>query len=78
LFGGLLGVALGWLIGQGMTWGLTIFLRRQDLPSVKISFVPWWLVLLALSIAVGVSLVAGSYPAARAAKLNPVEALRYE
>lgn len=78
LFGGLFGVALGWLIGQALTWGTTIYLRRQDLPGVKISYVPWWLALGAISFAIVVSLVAGLYPAARAARLNPVEALRYE
>jgi putative ABC transport system permease protein len=78
LFGGIFGVALGWLIGQALTWGTTIYLRRQDLPEVKISFVPWWLALGAITFAVVVSLVAGLYPASRAARLNPVEALRYE
>jgi putative ABC transport system permease protein len=78
LVGGLCGVTLGWLIGQALTWGTTIYLRRQDLPSVKISSVPWWLAASAILFAVIVSLAAGLYPASRAAKLNPVEALRYE
>jgi putative ABC transport system permease protein len=78
LLGGLLGVTLGWLIGQALTWGTTIYLRRQDLPAVKISHVPWWLAGSAVAFAVVVSLLAGLYPAARAAKLNPVDALRYE
>jgi putative ABC transport system permease protein len=78
LFGGLFGVGLGWLIGQALTWGTTIYLRRQDLPGVKISYVPWWLAAGAIAFALVVSLVAGLYPAGRAAKLNPVEALRYE
>jgi len=76
--GGILGVTLGWLIGLALTWGTTIYLRRQDLPGVKISYVPWWLAASAIAFAVAVSLVAGLYPAGRAAKLNPVEALRYE
>ncbi len=78
LFGGVFGVALGWLIGQALTWGATIYLKRQDLPGVKISYVPWWLATSAIAFAIIVSLVAGLYPASRAAKLNPVEALRYE
>lgn len=76
--GGVLGVALGWLIGLALTWGTTIYLRRQDLPGVKISYVPWWLALGAVGFAIIVSLVAGLYPASRAARLDPVEALRYE
>jgi putative ABC transport system permease protein len=78
LFGGFFGVALGWLIGQALNWGTAIYLHRQDLPGVKISYVPWWLALFAIGVAIVVSLVAGLYPAARAARLNPVEALRYE
>jgi putative ABC transport system permease protein len=53
-------------------------LKRQDLPGVQISSVPWWLIISAIGFAVIVSLVAGLYPASRAAKLNPVDALRYE
>jgi len=78
LFGGVFGVALGWLIGSALTWGTTIYLHRQNLPGVKISCVPWWLALSAIGFAIVVSLVAGLYPASRAARLNPVEALRYE
>jgi putative ABC transport system permease protein len=78
LFGGFFGVALGWLIGSALTWGTTIYLRRQNLPGVKISYIPWWLALGAIAFAIIVSLVAGLYPAARAARLNPVDALRYE
>ncbi len=77
-FGGLFGVGLGWLIGQALTWGTGIYLRQQDLPTAKISYVPWWLALGAVAFATIVSLLAGLYPAARASRLNPVDALRYE
>jgi putative ABC transport system permease protein len=40
--------------------------------------VPWWLALGAVAFATIVSLLAGLYPAARASRLNPVDALRYE
>ena len=78
LFGGLFGVALGWLIGRALSWGTTIYLHSQNLPGVKITYVPWWLAFGAIVFATAVSLGAGLYPAARAARLNPVEALRYE
>jgi len=78
LFGGFFGVALGWLIGSALTWGTTIYLHRQNLPGVKISYIPWWLALGGIAFAIIVSLVAGLYPASRAARLNPVDALRYE
>ncbi|MHB8412815.1 MAG: ABC transporter permease [Candidatus Acidiferrales bacterium] len=78
LAGGIAGVTLGWLIGKGVTWGTNIYLSRRSLPSVNISSVPLWLALGAVAFAVIVSLAAGLYPASRAARLNPVEALRYE
>lgn len=78
LFGGVLGTLLGWLIGRTLTLGTNIYLHRQNLPGVDISSVPWWLVLLSILFAVGVSLAAGLYPASRAARLDPVQALRYE
>ncbi len=78
LIGGILGIGMGWLIGRALTFGTNVYLARQNLPGVKISAVPWWLALGALAFAIAVSLAAGLYPASRAARLNPVDALRYE
>ncbi|MGH9687759.1 MAG: ABC transporter permease [Candidatus Acidiferrales bacterium] len=78
LLGGICGVILGWLIGRALNLGTNIYLSRLSLPSTTISLVPWWMVGLAIGFAVIVSLAAGIYPASRAAKLNPIEALRYE
>ncbi len=78
LLGGVFGVGLGWLIGAGVTWGTNIYLQRQDLPPAHVFSVPWWLVLGAIAFAIVVSLMAGLYPASRAARLDPIEALRYE
>jgi len=78
LFGGVFGTLLGWLIGRSLTLGTNIYLHRQNLPGVDISSVPWWLVLGGIGFAVAVSLAAGLYPASRAARLDPVQALRYE
>jgi putative ABC transport system permease protein len=78
LFGGLFGVLFGWLLGRALTFGTNVYLKRQNLNPIELSSVPWWLVVAALGFAVLVSLAAGLYPASRAAKLNPVDALRYE
>jgi ABC-type antimicrobial peptide transport system permease subunit len=78
LVGGIAGVFLGWLIGKTLTFGLNVYLARQQLPAIDLSSVTWWMVLLAIAISVLVSLAAGIYPASRAARLDPVEALRYE
>jgi len=78
LAGGILGVALGWFIGRVINIGTNIYLRRQDLPPENLWSVPWWLVLGAITFAVLVSMISGLYPAARAARLDPVQALRYE
>lgn len=78
LLGGVLGVGLGWAIGRAINFGINVYLKRQELPPQTIWAVPWWLVVSAITFALLVSLVAGLYPASRAAKLDPVQALRYE
>jgi ABC-type antimicrobial peptide transport system permease subunit len=78
VLGGLVGVALGWAIGQVINFGTNIYLKRQSLPPEHFWAVPWWLVVLAIAFSFIVSLVSGLYPAGRAARLDPVQALRYE
>jgi putative ABC transport system permease protein len=77
-FGGIFGVLFGWLIGRALTFGTNIYLKRQSLSSIEVTSVPWWLIIGSVIFAILVSLAAGLYPASRAAKLNPVDALRYE
>jgi ABC-type antimicrobial peptide transport system permease subunit len=78
ILGGALGVALGWAIGQIINFGTNVYLKRQSLPPDHFWIVPWWLVAFAILLSLVVSLVSGLYPARRASRLDPVQALRYE
>jgi ABC-type antimicrobial peptide transport system permease subunit len=78
ILGGIVGVALGWAIGQVINLGTNVYLKRQSLPPAHFWYVPLWLVAAAILFAFVVSLLSGLYPAGRAARLDPVQALRYE
>lgn len=78
--GGILGVVIGYLLA----WALTIFATNSGIlselgasggiaPSFSITTV-----LLAFAVSVGIGVIFGFYPARRAAKLDPVECLRYQ
>jgi len=78
ILGGIVGVALGWAIGQVINLGTNVYLKSQSFPPEHFWAVPWWLVGLAILFSFIVSLLSGLYPAGRAARLDPVQALRYE
>jgi putative ABC transport system permease protein len=76
--GGVLGILLGLAIGKGINFGTAIYLTRRQLPAEAVWSMPPWLVGAAIIFSVVVSLVAGLYPASRAARLDPVQTLKYE
>ena len=66
-------------MGIGLNAGILAYFDYMDVPMRgTFFFVTGWLVALALGFAMVVGLLAGLYPAARAARLDPLEALRHE
>jgi len=65
------GAFLGVLVGVGITW---LVAAVSPMPA---AVAPRW-VTLGVFLGIAVGMVAGVYPAARAARLDPVDALRYE
>lgn len=78
LFGGVAGIAGAMALGVGGNFLLGGMLERQNLEAGSIITFPWWLILGTLAFTTIVGMLAGLYPAIRAARLNPVDALRYE
>ncbi len=66
--GGVFGIAGGWLISE---------LIKLAIPSLP-SSIPLWSVALGFGISVAIGVFFGLFPAMKASKLNPVDALRYE
>jgi len=76
--GGVLGLGLGWAVSRIINRVVNFFLAKQGLPYIEYFHFPLWLCLGAIAFAVLVSLVSGVYPAFRAARVDPVVALRHE
>ncbi|MBI5085545.1 MAG: ABC transporter permease [Acidobacteria bacterium] len=66
--GGLLGMGLGWAISR---------IAAMAFPSLPTS-VPVWAAAMGIAVSVGGGLFFGLWPASKAARLDPVDALRYE
>ncbi len=67
LIGGILGIVLGWGGGLVIT----------SLSDLNMKIAPW-LVVLSLGFATAIGLFFGYYPANKAARMNPIDALRFE
>ena len=80
LIGGLLGLVLAWLISfPGDAWVRSMVHRDMNIDlSGSIFAFPGWIGVTVLVFTVGVTIVAALYPARRAAKLDPVSALRHD
>ena len=67
VIGGIVGVLIGWLVSAVLTY---FSILQTQISSMS--------VILAFGVSAIIGIVFGYYPARRASKLNPIEALRYE
>ena len=64
--------AIGGLIGLVIAYTTGFFVSRYVFPTS----IPWWAAVLAIGVSAGVGILAGLFPAWKAARLDPIEALR--
>ena len=68
----------GGIIGVVVGWGLSKLISATGIMGSITTVVSSDIVILALAVSIGIGLLFGFLPARRAARLNPIEALRYE
>ncbi|MBE0713683.1 MAG: ABC transporter permease [Candidatus Aminicenantes bacterium] len=78
LLGGAGGCVLGWAVSLVINRIVNFYTARQGLPDIDYFAFPVWIFAGALGFALLVSLVSGIYPARRAARVDPVVALRHD
>jgi putative ABC transport system permease protein len=69
LLGGLIGLVLGYSLGLMVV---------KLVPAFEGAYVPLWAVILSMGFSMAVGVIFGIAPAAKAASLDPIDALRYE
>ena len=76
LFEAMMLTFLGGVLGVVLAVGISQLLMLL-IPSMPAS-IPSWAVITGLTVSIGVGLIFGVWPAKKASKLDPIEALRYE
>lgn len=78
LIGAVFGLILGWLVTRIANQVMNTMVLPDNQGPIDLFYFPVWLILGAIGFSVIVSLAAGLYPAIRAARIDPVRALRHD
>ena len=78
LLGGVVGIGIGIMSGEIFNWVLNIFARALGGQPVNLFFYPGWFIIFIILLSFTVGLISGIWPARRASRLNPLQALRYK
>ncbi|MGE5296365.1 MAG: ABC transporter permease, partial [Solirubrobacterales bacterium] len=78
LLGGTFGLALAAVVSLIINEVINVIMVRQHAPRMAYFDFPWWLCVGAILFSILVSLLAGLYPTRRAARVDPVVALRHD
>lgn len=76
--GGLAGVIWGFLVGQGLSFLISVIALSQGQGFINVSYIPWFIVLILMLFSSLVGIFTGWYPAKRAKSISALNALRYE
>lgn len=79
LIGGVTGIIAAWLLGHGVNIVIANLARSQGvMERFSFFYIPYWLVLMTIAFTALVGFLVAFFPARRASRISPIDALRHE
>jgi putative ABC transport system permease protein len=77
LVGSLAGLVLAAVVCWALQWGISAYFASEGVERpVDVFYFPWWLLASGVGFSTVLSILSGLYPASRAARVDPIQALR--